>query len=283
MSEQATAVAETGTELDDAGLRRALTVRQRPPRPSAVSASLTFGWRALIKIKHVPEQLFDVTAFPVMMTLIFTYLLGGALAGSPAEYLTFVLPGILVQSVVMISMYTGLNLKTDIDKGIFDRIRTLPIWRPAALVGGLLADGVRYTLASVVTLTVGVILGFRPGGGFVGLVAGVALLLLFAFSLSWVWTYIALIVRSQQSVMAVSMAILFPLTFVSNIFVNPATMPGWLQAIVEVNPITLLVTGVRGLMHGEVTAAQLGWVFLSCAVLVAVFGPLTMRRYRVKN
>lgn len=283
MTDQATAVVESTAVLDDAGLRQALTVRQRPPRPTAVSASLTFGWRALMKIKHVPEQLFDVTAFPVMMTLIFTYLLGGALAGSPTEYLTFVLPGILVQSVVMITMYTGMNLKTDIDKGIFDRIRTLPIWRPAALVGGLLADGVRYTLASVVTITLGVILGFRPGGGMGGIVAGVALLLVFAFALSWVWTLIALVVRSQQSVMAVSMAILFPLTFVSNIFVNPATMPGWLQAIVEVNPITLLVTGVRGLMHGDVTAAQLGWVLLSCVLLIGVFGPLTMRRYRVKN
>jgi ABC-2 type transport system permease protein len=237
----------------------------------------------LMKIKHVPEQLFDVTVFPVMMTLIFTFLLGGALAGSPTQYLAFVLPGILVQSVVMITMYTGMNLKTDIDKGVFDRIRTLPIWRPAALVGGLLADGVRYTLASIVTIALGVALGFRPGGGISGVIAGVALLLLFAFSLSWVWTLIALIVRSQQSVMAVSMAILFPLTFVSNIFVDPATMPGWLQAIVEVNPITLLVNGVRGLMHGDVTAAQLGWVFLSCVVLVGVFGPLTMRRYRAKN
>jgi ABC-2 type transport system permease protein len=281
MTEQA--VAESVVVLDDAGLRQALSMRKRPPRPGAISASLTFGWRALIKIKHVPEQLFDVTVFPVMMTLIFTFLLGGALAGSPTQYLTFVLPGILVQSVVMITMYTGMNLKTDIDKGVFDRIRTLPIWRPAALVGGLLADGVRYTLASIVTVALGVALGFRPGGGVSGVIAGVALLLLFAFSLSWVWTLIALMVRSQQSVMAVSMAILFPLTFVSNIFVDPATMPGWLQAIVEVNPITLLVNGVRGLMHGDVTAAQLGWVFLSCVVLVGIFGPLTMRRYRAKN
>lgn len=281
MTNQATAVADIA--LDDAELRQALAVRLRPPRPSALSASLTFGWRALMKIKHVPEQLFDVTAFPVMMTLIFTYLLGGALAGSPTQYLAFVLPGILVQSVVMITMYTGMNLKTDIDKGIFDRIRTLPIWRPAALVGGLLADGVRYSLASAVTLSLGVILGFRPGGGLIGVVAGVALLLVFAFALSWLWTFIALIVRSPQSVMAVSMAILFPLTFVSNIFVDPATMPGWLQALVEVNPITLLVTAVRGLMHGDVTAAQLGWVLLSCVVLVAVFGVLTMRRYARKT
>ncbi|MET0865312.1 MAG: ABC transporter permease [Nakamurella sp.] len=277
MTEQLEAKA---VEVDDAELRQALTLRQRPPRPSAVSASLTFGWRALMKIKHVPEQLFDVTAFPVMMTLIFTFLLGGALAGSPTEYLAFVLPGILVQSVVMITMYTGMSLKTDIDKGIFDRIRTLPIWQPAPLVGGLLADGVRYTLASIVTITLGVVLGFRPGGGFLGVVFGVALLLVFAFSLSWLWTFIALLVRSPQSVMSVSMAILFPLTFISNIFVDPSTMPGWLQALVEVNPITLLVTAVRGLMHGAATADQLGWVLLSCGVLIAVFGMLTMRRYR---
>lgn len=282
MTEQKTTVKQDGGEqapLDDATLRLALTAVDRPARPGPVSASLTFGWRALLKIKHVPEQLFDVTLFPVMMTLIFTFLLGGALAGSPTQYLAFVLPGILVQSVVMITMYTGMNLKTDIDKGIFDRIRTLPIWRPAALVGGLLADGVRYALASFVTILVGVILGFRAGGGVAGVIGGVAVVLAFAFSLSWLWTFIALIVRTPQSVMAVSMSILFPLTFVSNIFVDPATMPGWLQAVVEVNPITLLVTAVRGLMHGEVSLTQLGWVLLSCVVLIAVFGTLTMRRY----
>ena len=103
----------------------------RPPRPSALSNALVFGWRAILKFKHVPEQLFDVTAFPIMMILMFTYLFGGALAGSPEEYIQYLLPGITVTSVVMITMYTGVAVNTDIEKGVFDRFRTLPIWRPA--------------------------------------------------------------------------------------------------------------------------------------------------------
>src|SRR3954471_9854157 len=210
---------------------------ERPPRPSALSASLTFGWRAILKIKHVPEQLFDVTAFPIMMTLMFTYLFGGALAGSPGEYLQFFLPGILASSVVMITMYTGIAVNTDIEKGVFDRFRTLPIWRPSAMVGYLLGDVLRYLIASVVIMLVGLVLGFRPGGGFLGVAAGAALLLVFSFAFSWVWTMFGLLLRSEKSVMGVSMMVIFPLTFLSNIYVSPTTMPGWLRVFVDINPI----------------------------------------------
>jgi ABC-2 type transport system permease protein len=264
-------------------LRSAISARKRPPRPGALSASLTFGWRALLKIKHVPEQLFDVTAFPIMFTLMFTYLFGGALAGSTGEYLQFLLPGILVQTVVFITIYTGFGLNADVTKGVFDRFRSLPIWRPAALVGALLGDAARYTMASAMVIVLGLVLGFRPAGGIVGVLLSVALLLVFSFSLSWIWTMLGLILRTPNSVMGVSMMILFPLTFVSNIFVEPQTMPSWLQAIVGANPITHLVTAVRGLMHGTVTAGQIGWVLLISGVLVAVFAPLTMHLYGNKK
>lgn len=263
-------------------LRAALTSRARPPRPSALSASLTFGWRALLKMKHVPEQLFDVTAFPIISTLMFTYLFGGALAGSTEEYLQFLLPGILVQTVVMTTVYTGVGLNTDISKGVFDRFRSLPIWQPAPLVGALLGDVVRYTLASAMVVVLGLVLGFRPSGGAAGVLASMVLLT-FSFSLAWVWTTLGLVARTPGSVMGISMLVLFPLTFISNIFVDPRTMPWWLEAAVGVNPITLLVTAVRGLMHGTARAEQVGWVLLSCAVLIAVFAPLTMHLYRTKN
>ena len=269
--------------VDDDALRTVLSTRARPPRPSALSASVTFGWRAMRKIRHVPEQLFDVTVFPVMLTLIFTYLLGGALAGSPREYLQYLLPGILLQTVVMITMYTGMTLNNDITKGIFDRFRTLPIWRPSAIVGALLGDAVRYALASAVVLGLGLILGFRPGGGVVGVLLGVLLVLVFSFSLTWVWTMFGLLLRTQNSVMGVSMMVLFPLTFGSNIFVDPSTMPGWLEAVVRANPISHTSTAVRGLMAGTATAGQLGAVLLACAVLVGIFGPLTMYLYRNKR
>jgi ABC-2 type transport system permease protein len=260
-------------------LRSALSSRARPPRPNALSASLTFGWRALLKIKHVPEQLFDVTAFPIMFTLMFTYLFGGALAGSTGEYLQFLLPGILVQTVVFITMYTGMGLNTDITRGVFDRFRSLPVWRPAALVGALLGDVARYAIASAMVVVLGLILGFRPNGGVAGVLLSVALLLVFSFSLSWIWTALGLILRTPNSVMMASFLILFPLTFASNIFVDPQTMPSWLQAIVGTNPITHLVTTVRGLMHGTVTAGQIGLVLLISGALIAVFAPLTMYLY----
>jgi ABC-2 type transport system permease protein len=264
-------------------LRSALSSRKRPPRPGALSASLTFGWRALLKIKHVPEQLFDVTAFPIMFTLMFTYLFGGALAGSTGEYLQFLLPGILVQTVVFITIYTGFGLNTDITKGVFDRFRSLSIWRPAALVGALLGDAARYTMASTMVIVLGLILGFRPDGGVAGVLLSVVLLLVFSFSLSWIWTALGLVLRTPNSVMGVSMMVLFPLTFASNIFVDPQTMPSWLQAIVGANPITHLVTAVRGLMHGTVTAGQIGWVLLISGALIVVFAPLTMYLYRNKK
>ncbi|MEQ4715607.1 ABC transporter permease [Nonomuraea sp. B19D2] len=254
----------------------------KPPRPSAWSASVTFGWRAMLKIKHVPEQLFDVTAFPLMMTLMFTYLFGGALAGSPTEYLQFLLPGIMVTSVVMITMYTGVEVNKDIEKGVFDRFRTLPIWRPSTMVGYLLGDVLRYTLASTVILAVGLVLGFRPQGGVAGAVAGILVLLGFSFAFSWVWTMFGLLLRSEKSVMGFSMLVLFPLTFLSNVYVDPSTMPGWLQIFVNANPITHLVASVRSLMAGAPDGAELMWVLGSALVLIVVFGTLTMRLYNRK-
>ncbi len=153
-------------------------------------------------------------------------------------------------------------LNTDIGKGIFDRFRSLPIWRPAVLVGMLLADTVRYTLASLVVIVLGVALGFRPDGGVLGVLAAIVLLLVFSFSLSWVWTTIGMRMQTPETVMQMSMTVLFPLTFASNIFVDPDTMPGWVQAFVKVNPITHLTTASRGLMHGTIEFGQIGLVLL---------------------
>ena len=265
--------------LDETDLRSALSSRTRPPRPSALSASLTFAWRATLKIKHVPMQLFDVTMFPIMFVLLFTYLFGGALAGSPREYLQLLLPGILVMTVVMITPYTGMGLNTDLTKGVFDRFRSLPIWRPAVLVGMLLADALRYALASMVVIGLGVILGFRPQGGPLGVLFAVGVLLAFCFSMSWAWTLVGLKMQTPENVMQVSMTALFPATFASNVFVDPSTMPGWVQAFVKVNPITHVTSVARALMHGETAGSALLWVAGWCIALVIVFAPLTMRRY----
>ncbi|RSM40798.1 ABC transporter [Actinoplanes sp. ATCC 53533] len=279
----ATTAEQASAPVTEDALRSVLLAGERPSRPGPVLTSLTFGWRALLKIKHVPEQLVDVTLFPIMFTLMFTYLFGGALAGSTQEYLQFLLPGILVQANVMITMNTGITLNTDIQKGVFDRFGSLPVWRPSPLVGALLGDLVRYSIGSAIVIMLGLVLGFRPEGGAVGVVLSVALLLVFSFCLSWLWTMLSLILRTPNSVAGVSMMVMFPLTFVSNIFVDPKTMPGWMQAVVEVNPITHLATVVRGLMDGSVPAGEIGWVLVSSVLLVAVFGPITMVLYRNKK
>ena len=252
------------------------------PRPRAASpwaATITLGWRAMLKIKHVPFQLFDVTAFPLMMTLMFTYLFGGALAGSPREYVQYLIPGIVVQTIVFITVYTGVGLNTDISKGLFDRFRSVPIWQPAPIFGALLGDVFRYSLAATMVITLGVIMGFRPAAGVLGVVLAVALIIVFAISVSWMWIIVGMLVKSPESVMTSSFLLLFPLTMASNIFVDPRTMPGWLQAVVAVNPVTHLANASRGLMHGNVAVSNVVWVLVASAAITVVFAPLAMRMY----
>jgi ABC-2 type transport system permease protein len=257
-----------------------LPISERPTEPSPLATSLTFTWRALLKIKHVPEQLMDVTVFPVMMLLMFTYLFGGAVAGSTADYMQDVLPGIVVMQITWISMYTGHTLNTDLRKGVHDRFRSLPVWRPATLVGPLLADAVRYALATAVILGLGLILGFRAGAGVSGVLGALALLLVFSFSLSWLWTLVGIVMRSENAVFTTGNMVMFPLTFLSNVFVPVESLPGWLQGFVKVNPISILTTAVRNLMHGQPASGDVALVLAISAGLIAVFGPLTMRAYR---
>jgi len=256
-----------------------LATTPRPPAASAWAATITLGWRAMLKIKHVPFQLFDVTAFPLMMTLMFTYLFGGALAGSVKTYVQFLIPGIVVQTIVFITVYTGVGLNADISKGLFDRFRSVPIWQPAPIFGALLGDVFRYSLAATMVITLGLIMGFRPAAGVVGVVLAIALIIVFAISLSWMWIIVGMLVKSPESVMTSSFLLLFPLTMGSNIFVDPKTMPSVLQKVVAVNPVTHLANASRGLMHGEAAGASVMWVLVASAVITAVFAPIAMMMY----
>jgi ABC-2 type transport system permease protein len=257
----------------------AIAPASRPDPPGAWAASVAFGWRALLKIRHVPEMLLDVIAIPAVFTLMFTYLFGGALAGSPHRYLQFILPGTLVMAVLLVTMYAGTGLATDRAKGITDRFRALPVWRLAPVTGALLGDLARYLLAAGIVIVLGLAIGFRPAGGPPGMLAGVGLLVVFALALSWAWTTLGLLLRTPQAVLSAGTVVLFPLTLASNVFVAPHTMPGWLQAFVRVNPVTHLVTAERALMAGQPAASQLTWVLLASAALVAVFAPVTARLY----
>jgi ABC-2 type transport system permease protein len=257
-----------------------LAMHGRPEPASAASSVATLAWRAMLKIKHVPFQLFDVTVMPIMFTLLFTYIFGGALAGSPREYVQYLLPGIVVQTIVFITVYTGRGLNTDITKGLYDRFRSLPMWQPSPLFGALAGDLFRYSVASALILIVGFILGFRPQGGAIGVVLAVGLVMVFCFALSWCWIIIGMLVRSPESVMTTSFLFLMPLTFASNIFVDLSTMPPWLQAIVGRNPVTHLANASRGLMHGKPVGADVVWVLAASALIVAVASPIAMRMYR---
>ena len=250
------------------------------PGASALSASLTFAWRAVLKIKHVPEELGDVIGIPILFTLMFTYLFGGALGGSTGHYLQYLLPGTLVLAVVLVTIYSGVALNTDLGTGAFDRFRSMPIWRPAPIVGGLIGDTGRYLLASGLVIGLGMLMGFDPHGGVTGVLAAVGLLLTFAFGMGWMWNTVGLVARSPRAIMSLGLTVLFPLTFASNIFVEPTTMPGWLQTFVDLNPISHLVTAERGLTNGTATGVEIVWVLAASAVLTAVFAPLTMRLYR---
>jgi uncharacterized protein YndB with AHSA1/START domain len=159
-----------------------------PAPAAAVAACLTFAWRSVLKVRHIPEQLLDVVAIPVVFTLMFTYLFGGALAGSTGEYLQSLLRGTLVMTVLLLTMYTGVGLSTDRATGSLDRFRSMPIWRPAPIVGALVGDLGRYLIAAAQVLGLGAAMGFRPDGGVGGVGAALVLILAFGSAVSWLWT-----------------------------------------------------------------------------------------------
>ncbi|RFU21601.1 ABC transporter permease [Geodermatophilus marinus] len=275
-----TATSAASGTTDTVAVRRAIASTPRPPRPGRLATALTFGWRGILKIKHVPEQLLDVTLTPVMFVLMFTYLFGGAIAGSTGAYLQYVLPGILVMSVLFTTVYSGVTLNTDLTKGVVDRFRSLPVWRPAPLLGALLGDSVRYVIAGTVILVLGFVLGWRPDGGLPGALAALGLVVVFSFGLSWVFTVMGLLLRAPNAVLNAGFTVLFPLTFLSNVFVDPATLPGPLRAFVEVNPISVLVTATRSLVDGAPDGTAVAVSLAVAAALAAVFLPITTRLYR---
>lgn len=254
-----------------------------------VRDALILAKRTVTKMVRNPEQFIDVTLQPILMTTIFVFIFGGAVAGGTADYLTFVLPGIMVQTIMFTSLTIGVNLNTDIQKGIFDRFRSLPISRSAPLFGAVVGDIVRHTIAVGVTVLFGVLLGFRFGTPWYLGLAAALLLILFALSLCWVSVFIGMIARSSGAVQGLSFLIVFPLTFGSSTFVPASTLPSWMQGFVAINPVTHVIDAMRGLMVGQSalpagvhTGLEIVWVIASCAVLVAMFFPLAAWAYRRK-
>jgi oleandomycin transport system permease protein len=248
--------------------------------PSTLRHGATLAWRGLVKTASSPEALIDVTLQPVIFLLLFVYVFGGAIAGDPSSYLQFALPGVLVQTVVFASAGTGTGLADDLSTGIFDRFRSLPISRAAPLLGAIAADLVRYLTSGVIMLVLGVILGFRFSGGPLNVLAALGMVMAVAFALCWVFTALAMVVKQPRSVQGLSALVMLPLTFGSNVFVPADTMPGWLRAFVEVNPVSKVADAVRGLLTGGPVAAPATAGLIAAAIITAIFAPLAVVLYQ---
>lgn len=257
--------------------------RPAPVSPwSGAQQSLALAQRALLRTVKAPEQLLDVIVQPVLMLVVMAYLFGGAVAGSVADYLQFLVPGILGMSILTAAIPIGVSLNTDMEKGIFDRFRSLPIARSAPLVGAVLGDVVRYVIVTVVTLLTGLAMGFRIGTDWPSALLACALAVVFAMSLSWVSVLAGMLARSPGAVQGILFPALIPLMYASNVFVPTETLPGWLQSVVGVNPLTHLVEAMRALLVGGDAGSSVWWLLVWCVGLVAVFGSLASWAYRRK-
>jgi ABC-2 type transport system permease protein len=177
-------------------------------------------------------------------------------------------------------MATGVQLREDMEKGVFDRFKALPMARIAPLAGPMVADLVRYLIAAGLTFVTGVIIGYRPGGGVLGVLGAIVLAIFTGWALAWIFTFIGTIAKSARAVQGISLLFLFPLTFLSNAFVSVTTLPGWLAAFVKVNPVSILVSAMRDLANQGVVSGEAGWTLLAGLAVIAVFAPLSVRSYR---
>jgi len=247
----------------------------------ALRHALTLAWRSLVRIRRNPEQLLDVTLQPIVFVTLFVFLFGGAIKNENRHtYLEYVLPGIMVLTVVFASMGTGIGLNTDVTKGIFDRFRSLPISRSAPLTGTIMGDFIRYLVSVAMVLAYGSLLGFRIATNALSALGAVGLMFIFGFAVGWIWVLLGLYVKSPQSLQGFGFIVMFPLAFGSSVFIPAVTLPGWLQAWVKINPVTALATASRHLMLGGPAATAI-WQSIAWSIAITiVFAPLAVRRYR---
>ncbi|MEE1823365.1 ABC transporter permease [Streptomyces sp. BE20] len=268
-----------------------LTDRAASPAPgsgrvrplAALQQTATMAWRSLVSVKHNPLELVDFSVTPIMFVLLFTYVLGGQMAGSPQAYLQYALAGIICQNALFTTMYTAMSLNSDLTKGVFDRLRSLPIARSAPLLGRIAADLCKQLWAMLLMIGLGTLMGFDLTEGIPGLLAAAALLLVFTGAFSWGAVLIGMLAGDAEKVQVFAFVLIFPLTFTSSAFVQVDTMPGWLQAWVNVNPVTHLADAFRGLLTGGPVAGPVLWSLAWAAGIAAVFVPLSMRAYRARS
>lgn len=257
-----------------------------PPVPErigpliALHHGLRLAWRSVLKIKANPEEVLGLMLQPIMFVTLFVFVFGQAMMGDWQTYRDFLMPGVIAQSVIFATMGTGFSLSQDVEKGIFDRFRSLPIARSGPLIGAILGDLARYAITVVMVLLVGLAIGFRPEGGPIGVLVAGGLILLFAFALCWMSAFVGMIVRTPMAVQSFAMILLFPLTFGSSSFVAPGDMPGWLAPIAMNNPVTHVVDAMRALMLGGDVTGPMIWTLVWTVLITAIFFPLAVWAYR---
>jgi len=248
-----------------------------------IRQTFSLAWRTLVQIRHNPVELIDFSIQPVMFLLLFTYVFGGAIGGSPHAYLMFALPGIIVQNSLFTTLNTATGLSTDLKEGFFDRLRSLPIARFAPLAGRILADIAKQAWAVAMLLAIGAILGFRFGAGAgrpLGALAAFALVLVCTLAISWALVLVSMLAANPEKVQIFGFVVLFPLTFTSDAFVRTASMPGWLQAWSKANPVSILSDAMRGLLVSGPAARPVAESLLYAAAFTLVFAPLAVRAFK---
>lgn len=241
--------------------------------------TLALARRVLVQVRHNPQELADASFQPIIFTLLFTYVFGAAIAedGQRQTYLQFMIPGMLVMNMLFNSFYVGQGLNTDLGSGVFDRLRTLPIARWAPLAGRIVADQLQQVWGIILVIGIGVILGFSPGNGVLGLIGGTLVLLFFALGFSWVAVLVGVMSRNASQVQVFAMSVVLPINFVSGVFAPTETMPRVLQVFADINPVGNLLTAIRGVINGGPVAEPLLWTALWTVGLAVVFGYLSIR------
>jgi len=249
---------------------------------SAVTQTAVIARRNLLHVRSDPQQLVGMTIQPLMFLLLFVYVFGGAIAGSSRVYIQYVLPGLVVQGVTFWAMQTAIGLNTDFQHGLVDRFRSLPIARSSVVAGRIAADVLRTGWGAVISVAAGMAFGFRLHTSVAGVVGALGLILAWGFALSWLMAFLGVSLRSAETVQTAGFLLVMPLGFASSVFARASTMPGWLQAFVKVNPVTVVADAARGLMIGGPVAAPLLKSAAWLTAITAVSWALTVHRYRAR-
>ncbi len=252
---------------------------ERPRFIWAISDALTLAERNLRQIPRIPDELIFSTIQPVIFVLLFRYVFGGAITGTGTSYVNYLMAGIFAQTVIFGSTSTGIGLANDLQRGLIDRFRSLPMAKSAVLTGRTLSDLVRNAFVIIVMWTVGLLVGFQPQGPVLNWFAAAGLLLLTSFAFSWISATIGMAVSTVEAAQSAGFIWLFPLTFASSAFVPTQTMPDWLRAFAEHQPVSLIVNAVRGLLLNKPDFTTIWQSLAWCVGILIVFIPLAVRAY----